>query len=320
MAPLASCLRAGLASPVDGEAGRRPPQRRVVYVVGGDGFPPARVLAGLQRGGALVATVLVGRHGEPGRAELVARTSALGPVLEVADGDGLARAAAALGDRWSNVPVMALSDDVLVPALRLGERLGWRDAGARPADTARHKYRARALFAAAGLPRPPFALIESPKDIGPALAEVGVSGVLKPVYGACSCWAFRINDPTELEPLVRSSWAEMRADEYVHRSQMAVDPGLVYESYLVGDGGTAELPTTAAWRASSVPAARACSGLPTGSGRGRRSGKPAWCSRWLVRQRRTSRPLSWRYERSTRWAWSAEGSTSRSSKPMTVRC
>lgn len=68
-----------------------------------------------------------------------------------------------------------------------------------------------------------------------ALAQVGTPGVLKPVYGAGSTWAFRVDRAEDLAELVAQSWVEMSSDSYVHRSQLAEDTGFVYETFLTGN-------------------------------------------------------------------------------------
>jgi hypothetical protein len=211
-------------------------RRSVIWVCGGDGYPPDRVLAGLTEAGAAVATVHLRGGPLDHRPDLLTIARRLGPVLVVDSVFEIATLAPRLGRAWRATPVLALSDDILVGAARLGNALGWTGLDARLLDRVRHKFRARRLFADAGLDGPPFALIRTPGDVGAALRHVGVPGVVKPVYGAGSCWVFRIDDPADLEPLLSASWSEMSRDDYVVRSQMSTDTAFVYEGLLVGTG------------------------------------------------------------------------------------
>jgi biotin carboxylase len=207
---------------------------KVVYVAGQDGYPAARVLDGLAAENARVLTVLVGDSTSPRVQGLVELAAPLGPVLIAESNSGVSALADDIDEAWSGVPVIALSDDVLVHALRLGNKLGWTDIDAALVDTARHKYRARQLFGSAGILGPRFAIIRDVGSIAAATTTVGFPGVVKPVYGAGSSWVFRVNNEEELERFVTESWLEMASDAYVHRSQMADDTAFVYESYLVG--------------------------------------------------------------------------------------
>ena len=154
----------------------------MIYVCGGDGYPPDRVLHGLAEADARVATVYLRRGKLGGRPDLLALARQLGPVVAVDSVTEICSAASFLGEQWRAVPVLALSDDVLVGALRLGNLLGWTGMDAELADRARHKYRARVLLADAGMAGPPFALIRSVADVDRAIAQVGTPGVVKPVY------------------------------------------------------------------------------------------------------------------------------------------
>ena len=173
-------------------------RRSVVWVCGGDGYPPDRILAGLTDAEATVATVHVRGGPLDRRPDLIAAARELGPVLAVDSVPEIGGLAPRLGRGWRAIPVLALSDDVLVGAVRLGNALGWTDLDAGLLDRVRHKFRSRQMFGDAGLDGPPFALIRNLGDVATAVRHVGVPGVLKPVYGAGSCWVFRIDHPDQL--------------------------------------------------------------------------------------------------------------------------
>ncbi|MEU6076823.1 ATP-grasp domain-containing protein [Micromonospora sp. NPDC047074] len=95
------------------------------------------------------------------------------------------------------------SDGVVVTAAEASALLGL--AGPDPAALARtrNKYAARRTLAAAGLPTPRFALLESVDAVARVAAEVGFPAIVKPLNGTASHGVRRVDGPAELAEAYR---------------------------------------------------------------------------------------------------------------------
>lgn len=88
-------------------------------------------------------------------------------------------------------------------AARLAAELGLPGPAVESVDKARSKYATREALAAAGLPTPPHAKIESENDLEMALSVVGLPAVLKPVSGAASLGIKKVESAEQLLPTYR---------------------------------------------------------------------------------------------------------------------
>ena len=130
-------------------------------------------------------------------------------------------------------------------AARIAQRLGLPFHSITAADLARDKNRAREACAAAGLPGPAFARIESAEELFGAGEHVGFPAVLKPVSGVGSVQAYRITGERELQLRYGSTAGEVRAARSSAREQLSSDkdwfdlmwsgvPTLTLESWIEG--------------------------------------------------------------------------------------
>ncbi len=92
---------------------------------------------------------------------------------------------------------------------RIAKRIGLPFHSIGAADLARDKHRAREACAAAGLPGPASARIESASDLTSAGEGVGFPAVLKPVSGVGSVQTYRVAGPQELVERYQSIVAEV---------------------------------------------------------------------------------------------------------------
>ena len=100
-------------------------------------------------------------------------------------------------------------EDVPTCAL-IAHQLGLCGNNPMAALHARSKYHMRQAFQQAGIPVPPFRLVNSLNTLRRACAEIGVPSVLKPEWGSDSEWVFRIDSVdqacalfTDIQNLVR---------------------------------------------------------------------------------------------------------------------
>lgn len=130
-------------------------------------------------------------------------------------------------------------------AARIAEGIGLPFHPIAAADLARDKHRAREACAAAGLPGPAFARIESADDLGRAGERVGFPAVLKPVSGVGSVQAFRVGNQSELAQRYESILGEVRGARSSGRDGLSSDrdwfdlmwsgvPALTLESWIEG--------------------------------------------------------------------------------------
>jgi biotin carboxylase len=130
-------------------------------------------------------------------------------------------------------------------AARIAERLGLPFHSIEAADAARDKHRARELCAAAGIPGPRFARIETSDDLDKAARTVGFPAVLKPVSGVGSVQTHKVRDAVELRrrfdavnDQVRSNGASSPAPSDSDRDWFDLmwsgEPAFVLESWIEG--------------------------------------------------------------------------------------
>jgi biotin carboxylase len=130
-------------------------------------------------------------------------------------------------------------------AARIAERIGLPFHSIAAADLARDKHRAREACAAAGLPGPAFARIESAADLARAGERVGFPSVLKPVSGVGSVQAYKVGSETELRQRYESIVGEVRGARASAREGLSSDkdwfelmwsatPTLTLESWIDG--------------------------------------------------------------------------------------
>ena len=130
-------------------------------------------------------------------------------------------------------------------AARIAERIGLPFHSIAAADLARDKHRARAACAAAGLPGPAFARIESDDDLARAGERVGFPSVLKPVSGVGSVQAYKVGSETDLRQRYESIVGEVRGARSAAREDLSSDrdwfelmwsgvPTLTLESWIGG--------------------------------------------------------------------------------------
>ena len=130
-------------------------------------------------------------------------------------------------------------------AARIGQKIGLPFHSVQAADLARDKHRAREACAAAGLPGPAFARIESEEDLRRASERVGFPSVLKPVSGVGSVQAFRVADEEDLKRRYASVVAEVREARSTSQDGLSSDknwfdlmwsgvPTLTLESWIEG--------------------------------------------------------------------------------------
>jgi biotin carboxylase len=130
-------------------------------------------------------------------------------------------------------------------AARIAEAIGLPFHPVRAADLARDKHRAREACAAAGVPGPAFARIESEADLQDAAAWVGFPAVLKPVSGVGSVQAFRVADADDLKRRYAGIVEEVREALAAPREGLSSDkdwfnlmwagiPTLTLESWIDG--------------------------------------------------------------------------------------
>jgi len=128
---------------------------------------------------------------------------------------------------------------------RIADRLGLPFHPAAAADLARDKGRAREACAAAGLPGPAFARIESPEDLRGAGELVGFPAVLKPVSGVGSVQTFRVASEADLARRYEMIVSEVREARATPRHGLSSDkhwfdlmwsgvPTLTLESWIEG--------------------------------------------------------------------------------------
>ncbi|MEO8500606.1 MAG: ATP-grasp domain-containing protein [Vicinamibacteria bacterium] len=130
-------------------------------------------------------------------------------------------------------------------AARIAAALGLRFHDVAAADRARDKHRSRQACAAAGLPGPAFARIESRADLEEAGQRVGFPAVLKPVSGVGSVQTFRVRSGQELAARYDRIVHEVAEAKSGRRSGLSSDrdwfdlmwsgpPTLMLESWIEG--------------------------------------------------------------------------------------
>ena len=130
-------------------------------------------------------------------------------------------------------------------AARIARRIGLPFHSIAAADLARDKHRAREACAAALLPCPAFARIESAGDLVRAGERVGFPAVLKPVSGVGSVQAYRVAGEAELARRYQAIVREVRDARSTLREGLSSDkdwfelmwsgvPTLTLESWIDG--------------------------------------------------------------------------------------
>ncbi|MBP6703405.1 MAG: ATP-grasp domain-containing protein [Vicinamibacteria bacterium] len=156
------------------------------------------------------------------------------------------RAVAAVAESGSAVDGVGTIDEFAGGfAARIAERLGLSFHTVEAADLARDKHRVRKVCAAAGIPGPRFARIESASDLETAASVTSFPAVLKPVRGVGSVQAFRVRDTGELRAAHTRILAEVGDDRGGPRENLSSDrdwfalmwsgaPHLTLESWIEG--------------------------------------------------------------------------------------
>lgn len=128
---------------------------------------------------------------------------------------------------------------------RIAKRVGLPFHSIGAADLARDKHRAREACAAAGLPGPAFARIESASDLAGAGDRVGFPAVLKPVSGVGSVQTYKVEGPRDLAERYENIAAEVNRARSTLRVELSSDrnwfdlmwsgvPTLTLESWIEG--------------------------------------------------------------------------------------
>lgn len=126
--------------------------------------------------------------------------------------------------------VLTFSEPLIASSAELAARLGRRHHSPEAVAAVTSKWLQRQRLAAAGVPTPRHALIESEADLAAAVRAVGLPAVLKPVIGMGSSLVATVDSPEELRA------RHARAVE-LHASDVRVDGAparFVLEELLVG--------------------------------------------------------------------------------------
>jgi len=120
------------------------------------------------------------------------------------DVDQLSVGVAAIGERLGSVDrLLAVLEQLQVPAAAVRERLGIHGMGVDTARNFRDKSRMKMRLREVGLPCARHRLVTAPEDALAFAAEVGFPLVAKPPAGAGALSTFRVDNPSELEEALR---------------------------------------------------------------------------------------------------------------------
>jgi biotin carboxylase len=137
--------------------------------------------------------------------------------------------------------VLTVSADRAVPVVAaVAEELGLPGIGTETAHLLTHKGAMRSALGEHGLPQPPYALLRSAADLGPALGVVGFPAVLKPVDSGGQRAVFRVESRDDVvrdlpEAIAESPTNEALVEEFVH--------GVELNGIVIARGGEPELVT-----------------------------------------------------------------------------
>ena len=121
-------------------------------------------------------------------------------------------------------------EDVPTCAL-IAARLGLRGNSPKAALRARSKFEMRQAFLEAGVPVPPFALVDRPESLLRACARVGMPAVLKPEWGADSEWVCRVESPRQALEVFADIRHRVRVQDCIYPYPAG---RFVLEGYLAG--------------------------------------------------------------------------------------
>jgi biotin carboxylase len=119
------------------------------------------------------------------------------------------------------------SDQSVLPAARLAERLGLASIGVDAARACTDKIEMRRRWAAAGVPTLPWAEVRDAADLARAAREIGLPVVVKPPDNAAQRGIRRVDDATDLpaafeEARCNSPSGRVFVEEYVEGPEVAV--------------------------------------------------------------------------------------------------